>query len=212
MGEKEEKEQDELFVSRARGHQYVKQSKHTASEEMSERDFSVLKTVVSKWYKENGCLTMLKVLFKDMVDNVKLAEITDTIDLMNELVIQGKMSAKDPTLLYDTIIITGHIALQTKIKEKLPSLPDVEGGTISTIFTDHRQKLMKLGKNLTQDHVTEIDGLCNIPRKTYKDSWSMITDLEDRLKISEENMKDFIESLKILELPLALKALTEDIN
>ncbi|XP_033111246.1 uncharacterized protein LOC117112287 [Anneissia japonica] len=222
MREEEEKEQSELLVSQARGHQYVKQSKHTASEgshssidlqpmkEMSERQFRVLKMVVSNWYTENKCLTMLKVLFRDMVDNMKLAVRTNTIDLINELVTQGKMSAKDPTLLYDTISITGHnIALQTKIKEKLPSFQDVEGGTVSTNFTAHRQKLMKLGKNLKQADVMAIDGLYNTPRKTYEDSWSMITDLEDRLEISEGNMDEFIESLKILELPLALKALTD---
>ncbi|XP_033103197.1 uncharacterized protein LOC117105998 [Anneissia japonica] len=168
--------------------------------------------VVSNWYDENRCLSMLKVLFREKVDNVKLAEINNTIDLLNELVVHGKLSAEDPTLLYDTIRITGHFALQKKIQETLPSFPDVKEGTISTSFTAHRQKLMKLGKTLTTVNVAQIDGLYNTPRKMYTDSWSMITNLEDRRKINEGNMTDFINSLSLLELPLALTALTEELK
>ncbi|XP_033097340.1 uncharacterized protein LOC117101480 isoform X1 [Anneissia japonica] len=180
--------------------------------EMSGMQFNAFKMVVSNWYDENRCLSMLKVLFRDTVDNVKLAEINKTIDLLNELVVHGKLSAEDPTLLYDTIRITGHFALQKKIQETLPSFQDVKEGTISTSFTPYRQKLMKLGKTLTTDNVAQIDGLYNTPRKMYTDSWSMITNLEDRRKISEGNMTDFINSLSLLKLPLALAALTEGIT
>ncbi|XP_033097337.1 uncharacterized protein LOC117101476 [Anneissia japonica] len=178
--------------------------------EMSGMQFNAFKMVVSNWFDENRCLSMLKVLFRGMVDNVKLAEINNTIDLLNEVAVHGKMSAEDPSLLYDTIRITGHFALQKKIQETLPSFPDVKEGTISTSFIPHRQKLMKLGKTLTADNVTQIDGLYNTPRKMYTDSWSMITDLEDRLEISEGNMTVFMNSLILLKLPLALTALTED--
>ncbi|XP_033113016.1 NACHT, LRR and PYD domains-containing protein 12-like [Anneissia japonica] len=176
---------------------------------MTVMQFNVLKMIVSDWYNENRCLTMLKVLFRDTVDIGKLAEITDTIDLLNELVKLGKMSAKDLTLLYDTIRITGHFSLQIKIKETFPLFPDIEEGIISTSFTPHRQKLLKLGKKLTLENVTRIDKLYNTPRKMYTDSWSMIIDLEDRLEISEENMTTFIKSLKLLKLHLALQVLTE---
>ncbi|XP_033124957.1 uncharacterized protein LOC117123215, partial [Anneissia japonica] len=133
--------------------------------EMSGMQFNAFKMVVSNWYDENRCLSMLKVLFRGMMDNVKLAEINNTIDLLNELVVRGELSAEDPTLLYDTIRITGHFALQKKIQETLPSFPDVKEGTISTSFIPHRQKLMKLGKTLTADNVAQIDGLYNTPRK-----------------------------------------------
>ncbi|XP_033112087.1 uncharacterized protein LOC117112963 [Anneissia japonica] len=171
-------------------------------------DFSVLKAVVSSWYDSNRCLPMLKVLFRDKVENVKLSKVTGTMDLLNILFARGYLSLQNSGLLCDTISITKHLGLLSKIKEKLPSFPDVEEGTISTKFTPHRQKLMKFGMVLTLADVTQIDGLRNMPCKEYADSWEMISDLEDKHVISEEKMEEFIDSLKTLNIPLAVNALT----
>ncbi|XP_033107948.1 uncharacterized protein LOC117109674 [Anneissia japonica] len=131
------------------------------------------------------------------------------MDLLIILLARGHLSSQNLGLLCDTISITNQFGLLRKIKQKLPSFPDVEEGTISKRFTSHRQMVMKFGKVLTPDNVTQIDQFYNTPPKKYKDGWSMINDLEDQQKISEENMKEFTDSLKILELSLALKALTE---
>ncbi|XP_033098790.1 uncharacterized protein LOC117102575 [Anneissia japonica] len=176
------------------------------------KQFNVLKSVVSKWYDSNNCLTMLKVLFRDHVDNGKLSRIINTMDLLNELVKRDHLHVNNLALLCDTISITKHFVLQRKIQEILPSFPDVKEGTISEKFTIHRQKLMKCGMALTPRDVTEIDGLYNIPLKHYTDSWSMIADLENRLVIINGDMKDFIDILKKLENQFPWKALRDELQ
>ncbi|XP_033125618.1 uncharacterized protein LOC117123713 [Anneissia japonica] len=171
-------------------------------------DFSVLKAVVSSWYDGNRSLPMLKVLFRDKVEYGKLSTATDTMELLNNLFIHDYLSSQNLGLLCDTISATKHFALQWKVKEIIPSFPDVKEGNISVTFTPHRQRLMKFGMVLTPADVTQIDGLYNTPRKDYTDGWEMITDLEDRLIISEGRMKEFIYSLKIHNLSLAINALT----
>ncbi|XP_033100001.1 uncharacterized protein LOC117103541 [Anneissia japonica] len=131
------------------------------------------------------------------------------MDLLNILLARGHLSSQNLGLLCDTISITKQFGLLSKIKQKLPSFPDVEEGTISKTFTSHRQRLMKFGMILTPDNVTQIDQLYNTPPKKYTDGWCMINDLEDQQKISEKNMKEFTDSLKILELSVALNELTE---
>ncbi|XP_033109294.1 uncharacterized protein LOC117110639 [Anneissia japonica] len=175
---------------------------------LSDMKFGVLKSVVSDWYDRHRSLSMLKVLFRDKVENGKLSTVTDTMELLNNLFRHDHLSLQNLKILCDTISITEHFALQWKIKENLSSFPDVKKGTISEIFTVHRQKLMKFGMELTPADVTLIDGLYNTPRKDYADAWSMITDLENRLIISKRKMKKFIDSLKILNLSGALNALT----
>ncbi|XP_033114264.1 uncharacterized protein LOC117114685, partial [Anneissia japonica] len=175
----------------------------------SDKEFRELKTVVSQWYDSNKSLPMLKVLFRDKVKNIKLSKITDTMDLLNILFAHGHLSSQNLGILCDTISITEHLGLLSKIKEKLPSFPDVKEGTISTKFTPLRQKLIKFGMVLTPADVKQIDGTYNTPCKEYTDGWSMITDLENRLKISKGKLEEFIGSLETLNLPLAINALTE---
>ncbi|XP_033127993.1 uncharacterized protein LOC117125574 [Anneissia japonica] len=174
----------------------------------SDKEFQELKAVVSQWYDSNKSVPLLKVLFRDKIDNYELSPETHTMDLLNILFARGHLSSQNLGLLCDTISITKQLGLLTKIKEKLPSFPDVEEGTISKTFTSHRQRLMKFGMVLTPDNVTQIDELYNTPSKKYKDGWSMINDLEDQQKVSEENMKEFTDSLKTLKLSLALNELT----
>ncbi|XP_033111712.1 uncharacterized protein LOC117112681 [Anneissia japonica] len=176
-----------------------------------DRKFNAIKLEVSTWYDDNNCLNMLKVLFRDKIGYQKLMSIHSTIELLNELFKHDHVSATDLTLLSATITVTQHFALQRKIEEKLPSFPKVNGGTVSKIFSHHRQKLMKFGMALAEGDVGKIDGLYNTTLKKYNDSWSMIIDLETRLEISDGNMEDFTDSLESLELHLALKALTEEI-
>ncbi|XP_033111333.1 uncharacterized protein LOC117112366 isoform X1 [Anneissia japonica] len=171
-------------------------------------DFNVLKAIVSSWYDNLQSLPMLKVLFKDKVENEEQSKVTDTMGLLNILSARGDLSPQNLGLLCDTISVTKQFGVLSKIKQKLPSFPDVEEETISKTFTSHRQKLMKFGMVLTPADVKQIDGLYNTPRKDYADVWSMITDLENRLIISEGNMKEFIDSLEIVNLSLAINALT----
>ncbi|XP_033098482.1 uncharacterized protein LOC117102329 isoform X2 [Anneissia japonica] len=175
-------------------------------------EFNLLKTIVSNWYGGESNVSMLKVLFRDKVEKGNLSSVTSTIDLLNNLFTSDHLSSWNLGLLCDTISITKHFALQWEIKKKLPSFPEVKKGTISTEFTPHRQKLMKFGLALTTDNVKEIDGLYNTLPKMYTSSWIMITDLEDRLIISEGNLKIFIDRLRtILNLQQALNTLAEDL-
>ncbi|XP_033111678.1 uncharacterized protein LOC117112668 isoform X2 [Anneissia japonica] len=168
--------------------------------------------VVSKWYDDNRSLTMLKVLFRDYVTTGKMATITNTMDLLNDLFNSAYLTPSDLTILCETINLTKHYALQERIKSTFQSFPDVREGTVSIKFKPHRQRLMKFGMALTPADVTLINGLYNTPLKEYADAWSMISDLEDNLIIKEEDMTGFYGSLNILNLRLALNALKEDIS
>ncbi|XP_033121403.1 uncharacterized protein LOC117120497 [Anneissia japonica] len=176
---------------------------------MTDMQFNALKMDVSMWYDDHKCLTMLKVLFRDHVGNERLSKITNTLDLLNDLVARGHLHLGNLAILHDTISITEHFGLQQKIKVKLPSFPDVTEGLISKQFSYYRQRLMKCGMTLSPDNVTQIDGLLNTPRKDYIDGWSMIIDLEDAQIISEKNMDVFIDSLKMLKIYSALNALLD---
>ncbi|XP_033118161.1 uncharacterized protein LOC117117803 [Anneissia japonica] len=184
-------------------------SKQVAIQEMTVKQFNVLKMDVSEWYDSNQCLPMLKVLFRDHVEIGRLSGLTNTMELLNELVTRNHLHLKNIGILCDTISITEHNGLQQKIAKRLPSFPDVKDRIITKQFTNHRRKLMKCGMKLTSADVRGIDGLYNIPLKKYTDSWSMITDFENRMEIIDGDMEEFIDSLEILKIPLALNALKD---
>ncbi|XP_033126239.1 uncharacterized protein LOC117124199 [Anneissia japonica] len=204
---------DTVYQSSATATPHQSSATHTSHRPAcSDKEFIKLKTVVSKWYDRHKCLPMLKVLFRDVVDNHQLSPKSRTMDLLNILFARGHLSSQNLGLLCDTISITKQLGLLSEIKQKLPSFPDVEEGTISTKFTPHRQKLVKFGMVLTPADVKQIDGIYNTPCKEYTDGWSMISDLENRLIISEGNMKEFTDNMKFLNILLALNALTEGIS
>ncbi|XP_033123161.1 uncharacterized protein LOC117121883 [Anneissia japonica] len=181
----------------------LKTGEQTAIEELSAKEFKVLKAVFSQGYDSDDSLNMLKVLFRDKMDINELSLATNVMDLLNNLIKRNHLSLQNIGLLCDVISVTKHWYLPTKIKEKVPKFPDVMKGTISTEFTSHRQKLMNFGMSLSKADVTKIDGLYNEPyKKDYTDSWSMISDLEKRLIISEENMEEFADMMKNLGLTL----------
>ncbi|XP_033103766.1 uncharacterized protein LOC117106506 [Anneissia japonica] len=194
---------DELLITKK-----LKTSEQIAMEALSDEEFSILNTYISQWYDSHKCLPMLKVLFRDKLDNHELSQVNGTMDLLNKILARGHLSSQNLRILCDTISVTKHFGLLLKIKKKLPSFPDVKEGTISGSFTPHRQKLMKFGMVLSSGDVKQIDGLYNKPCKDYTDRWSMISDLEHQQIMSEDNIKKFIDKMKILNLPLAIKALT----
>ncbi|XP_033098352.1 uncharacterized protein LOC117102238 [Anneissia japonica] len=162
----------------------------------SDKDFSILKSVVSKWYDRHKSLPMLKVLFRDHVERGALSTVNNTMDLLNHLVRLGRLHSQKLGLLFDTINITQHFGLSLEIKKMLPSFPDEKEGNIFKEFTPHRQTLMRIGMALTPADVKKIDGFYNTPCEKYTDAWEMITDLEDGMKISKRNMKEFTNILE----------------
>ncbi|XP_033122336.1 uncharacterized protein LOC117121303 [Anneissia japonica] len=173
--------------------------------------FNVLKMVVARWYDENKYLSMLKVLYRDHVKLGKLTKLTNTMDLINDLVKSSYLSPSDLTILAETIALTKNYALQDIIKSTFLSFPDVNKGTISKTFTPYRQRLMEFGMALTPRDVTLINGIYNTPHKQYVDGWIMISDLEDQQIIKENHMDGFYKLLITNNLLHALKALQTDI-
>ncbi|XP_033111706.1 uncharacterized protein LOC117112678 isoform X2 [Anneissia japonica] len=178
---------------------------------MTAMQFNILQSDFANWYDNQKCLSMLKVLFRDIVGNA--AEKKSTSELLNDLCTQYYIGPDNLILLRDTISITKHFALGQMLKKKYPSFPDVKDDIISTQFTPHRQKLMKFGKKLTEHDVKRIDELYNSPApKMYPDAWCMISDLEKNLKIVEGKMEEFYMYLEHLNLHLALNALKEELS
>ncbi|XP_071958521.1 uncharacterized protein [Antedon mediterranea] len=174
------------------------------AQKMSENDFQLLKTIVSKYYDSHGCLVMLKVLFADHVRNkAKLSTITSTMDLLNELVASGDVSHDDITMLYNTIKLTGHFGLQNDIRKQFKTFPNVRQIQI-TEFTEYRQKIMQFGMGMSEEERKTINGYYNNPVKDYtNDNWNMIYDFECRKIIKERKIQEFVDILKKLNLTCA---------
>ncbi|XP_033124124.1 uncharacterized protein LOC117122595 [Anneissia japonica] len=175
-----------------------------------ESTFAELVSVVSDWYDEHIPINMLKVLFRDHIgDTYSLHTSSKTIDLMNMLK-TFCWSPADLTLLYDTIKATKQFGLEHDIQNKMPSFQidkNIRDKEI-TVFTLHRQRLVKLGMSLTPSDVQKISDLYKVK---HTDRWSLIMDLEHNMVICEENMDTFIDKLKTHNLHQAVKSLTEDI-
>ncbi|XP_033113371.1 uncharacterized protein LOC117113941, partial [Anneissia japonica] len=182
-----------------------------SKEGITEVDFRQLLVDVAEWYDRLGYLTMLKVLYRDNVnDNCQLISATTVMDLLRMLICSGNLSSENLTIIYDTVRATQQFGFESKIKDKLlPFENSTECGV--TKFTQNRLKLLKLGTTLTQDDVVRLDGIYNIPLlKKYGDSWSLILDLEQRMKLGDGNMDNFIEVLRSNGLRWAVKALVDD--
>ncbi|XP_033124096.1 ubiquitin carboxyl-terminal hydrolase 23-like isoform X3 [Anneissia japonica] len=177
-----------------------------------ESTFAKLVSVVSIWYDECIPINMLKVLFRDHIDDAHLLHTSSkTMELMNKLTTRGSLSPADLTLLYDTIKVTEQFGLEHEIKDKMPSFQiykNIRDKEI-TAFTLHQQRLVKLGKSLSPSDVQTINGLYSVK---HTDSWSLIMDLEHKTVISEENMDTFIDNLQTFNLNQGVKSLTEDIQ
>ncbi|XP_033103303.1 uncharacterized protein LOC117106077 [Anneissia japonica] len=180
--------------------------------EISDDEYRELLQDISEWYDGNGCIGMLKVLYKDHVTNANtLHNATKMRDLLDNLHNSGHLSPTDLSILYDTVNVTKQFGFKPKNKKLLPLFQNVRSFEISK-FTSHRQKLVKLGMALIQEDVAALDSLFNTQRKKYEDSWHLIKDLEHRTVICEGKMMAFIKKLSKFQLHLAVKALTEDIE
>ncbi|XP_033096388.1 uncharacterized protein LOC117100706 [Anneissia japonica] len=164
--------------------------------------------VLSKWYDDNKGLPMLKVLFRDVLGTSKLSTITHTMEIIDYLVEKRHLTPSNFNIISDIITLTRHYGLQELIRSIFPSFPEERKETFTQMFSPHRQRIMKFGMILTPSDVRLIDNLYNIPSMEYTDTWSMISDLEDRTIINDR-MGKFIRSLENLNLRLALNALTE---
>ncbi|XP_033116219.1 uncharacterized protein LOC117116307 [Anneissia japonica] len=183
-------------------------SKHNEAK-MTDDVFTNIKMEVSRWYDDQNAINMLKLLYRDHVPNLfKLHNFCNTMDLLNELITYGALSSSDPTIIYDTIKATCQFGLETKIKCKIPSCPNIREVEVSK-FTPYRQKLMKLGISLSPEDVRKISAIYNTPVKKYADNWSLIIDLETRMILCEDKMDTFKDKLRENGI-FAANCLTED--
>ncbi|XP_033121719.1 uncharacterized protein LOC117120748 [Anneissia japonica] len=153
---------------------------------------------------------MLKVLYNNR-DHVpiynELSEATKVISLLSMLIGSGNLSPTNLTILYDTIKVTGQFGFNSRII--LPLIQRIREHEV-TKFSWYRQFLFKLGTVLTEDDIVALDVRYNLPLlKNYNDSWHLILDLEQKNKLCEEKIDDFIEGLPSC---LAVKSLLEGIK
>ncbi|XP_033116430.1 uncharacterized protein LOC117116480 [Anneissia japonica] len=169
-------------------------SPRQSDEGISEGIFRQLLVDFAKWYDGLGYINMLKVLYKDHVPIYnELNEATEVMSLLRMLIASGNLSSKNLTILYDTIIVTGQFGF--KSISLLPSFQSIKEREVFT-FTRHRQKLMRLGMTMTTDDIRTLDGLYNMPLlKNYRDSWSLILDLEQRKELCGGKLDEFTKAL-----------------
>ncbi|XP_033126911.1 caspase-8-like isoform X2 [Anneissia japonica] len=164
---------------------------------ITEGNFRQLLLDFSKWYDGLGFINRLKVLYnnRDLVPSYNdLIMATKVMALMQQLIASGNLSSTNLTILYDTLIVTGQFGFNSKIV--LPSLQRIREHEVIK-FSWYRQFLLKLGMELTEDDIEELDTRHNKSPllKHYKDSWHLILDLEQRKELCEEKIDDFIEGL-----------------
>ncbi|XP_071965354.1 uncharacterized protein [Antedon mediterranea] len=164
---------------------------------LSEDDFKQLIVDIAAWYDGLRHIGMLKVLFKDIVDdNQTLERATTVIALLSQLVGPGKLNRNNLTILYDTVKVTKQSGFKSTIKEKLYHFRNIDTLQV-TSFTKHRINILNFGKELTDSNIEFLDGRYNFPGlKMYKDSWSLITDFEIKGILKEENIEAFRKVLQ----------------
>ncbi|XP_033105220.1 uncharacterized protein LOC117107620 [Anneissia japonica] len=170
---------------------------------LSDDDFLQLLVHTSTWYDKQRLVPMLKVVYKDHIETYSLESASKTMDLLKKLMAAGKLSQGNLTLLYDTIHVTETHGLLQKLKMQLPSYR-------RETLNEHRENLIRLGKKLTLSDVYIIKELYEETRyKEYKESWSLIVDLEIVGIISDDGkiMKTFIDKLKRNNIESGLRAL-----
>ncbi|XP_033107882.1 uncharacterized protein LOC117109606 [Anneissia japonica] len=183
------------------------------SKEVTDENFGSLKLEVSKWFdKRRYGVSMLKVLYRDRVKNTsELYGCSKTMDIIELLIGAGHLTPTNLTILYETIKLTQQFGLGQLIKDRHPSFQipeDIRNIAIDN-FTLHRQRLVNLGMALSFSEIQHISGLYSVAEEHAADSWSLIMDLEQRMKISEGEMESFIENMRKINFPKAVKALTE---
>ncbi|XP_071944032.1 uncharacterized protein [Antedon mediterranea] len=164
-------------------------------------DFNRDLVKVSEWYDERNLLGQLKVVLKDVIADTDIDNATDTRDLLDKLMNSGYLSSENPSLLYETIKITKQSGVVKILRQSFLEVQEI------TKFTQYRQWIVAFGNGLTQADIDRIDGLYNTLRKKYKDSWSLIMDLEHRQKICEQ--KEFITNLRELGIK-CVESLTKE--
>ncbi|XP_033111769.1 uncharacterized protein LOC117112732 isoform X2 [Anneissia japonica] len=174
---------------------------------ISESNFRQLLLDFSRWYDGLGYINMLKVLYNNrnhVPIYYELSEATEVMSLLRLLIGSGNLSPTNLTILYDTIVVTRQFGFNTRIV--LPPLQRIRERQVSS-FTKYRQFLLKLGMVLTKSDRVTLDVRYNMPLlENYKDNWLLILDLEQKNKLCEERIDEFIEGLPSY---LAVKAILE---
>ncbi|XP_071964168.1 uncharacterized protein [Antedon mediterranea] len=179
--------------------------------DLSQEDFRQLIVDFAQWFDGFNLLGMLRVLFKDIMDDVHTLENANSaMDLLSHLVASGELSRRKLSLLCDTIKITKQFGFESTSMNQLPSFQNIKEREVSS-FTKYRIKLVNLGKVLTKENIATLDGTYNFPlTKKYKDSWILILDLELQGKLSKDKMKSLIKVLKENGMELAKKSVIDD--
>ncbi|XP_071957970.1 uncharacterized protein [Antedon mediterranea] len=162
---------------------------------LSKEECSLLKSSVANWFDQRCSISMIKVLYEELVTSKQdLHKSTTTLELINLVNTYNGFSQNDPSLLLATINVTGQHGIWNKIEKlKLPELCQTR--TVS-MFSEFRQKVMRLGLKMTDIDVKRISHLYEETKfGKYEDSWSLIIDLERYAHLSNENMTSFIRTL-----------------
>ncbi|XP_071944749.1 uncharacterized protein [Antedon mediterranea] len=110
----------------------------------------------------------------------------------------GELNQRNLALLHDTINITKQGGLRDKLRESVPSFPNVEG--ISSL-SHHRQQVLSFFSTLSNEDVCKINGKYNNPQKKDWGRWEILFDLEKRRRlINQKNWNTFIEGLKKIDI------------
>ncbi|XP_071959548.1 uncharacterized protein [Antedon mediterranea] len=166
-----------------------------ANTALSKEECSLLKSSVANWFDQRNLISMIKVLYEELVTSKQdLHKSTTTLELINLVNTYKGFSQNDPSLLLATINVTGQHGIWNKI-EKL-KLPELRQTRTVSMFSEFRQKVMRLGLKMKACDVKRISHLYEETKfRKYEDSWSLIIDLEHNAHLSNKNMTRFIRTL-----------------
>ncbi|XP_033115703.1 uncharacterized protein LOC117115926, partial [Anneissia japonica] len=143
--------------------------------------------------KSEKYIDMLRVLYKDLAEfKAELEEAKSAFDLFQILRVADILKATDISVLFETIEVTGLRYLKDIIKA-YDTYPDE---VKITRFSAHRQHLVALGKDLSTIDIQRIGQMYEVPDDFCFNSWKLITYLESKGIVSENNLSSFLQNLE----------------
>ncbi|XP_033100638.1 uncharacterized protein LOC117104090 [Anneissia japonica] len=158
-------------------------------------DFNQLLVRISDAISVKGekYIDMLRVLYKDLAEfKAELEEAKSAFDLFQILRVSDILKATDISVLFETIEVTGLRYLKDIIKA-YDTYPDE---VKITRFSAHRQHLIALGKDLSTIDIQRIRQMYEVPDDFCFNSWKLITYLESKGIVSENNLSSFLQNLQ----------------
>ncbi|XP_071950031.1 uncharacterized protein [Antedon mediterranea] len=166
----------------------------SALKELESKEFNVMLSKTSQWYQDRDKITMLRLLFKDIIQDAEEHKYVSS--LFDTLKVCGDLTRTNYKVLIDMVKVTD----TRGVVEDVKLLSDANKDGEITSFSAYRQQLMGLGKALSKDEAKRVGSVYEVPQNAYTDQWSLIMHLEKTKNVFADGAKELVKDLKDLGL------------